>query len=452
MTAQNLRIASAADVARRLQPVVVGGDILAYSYVRELHRAYGVERTIVLATQDIKMLSSSRFTDYRLEPLIHDPEDLYDALERVAAEVRAADPERVLLVLGCDDCHARMLSSSKPRLEAAGYTVPYLDFALLDDITQKRRFYELCEELDVPYPKARYFDCSENGPEKLPVDEFSGEEREAGDEVGMLSRHFSHMAREIDGLIQTDYTNRILLREAQLKALEAQINPHFLYNTLECIRSEALLYECDSIARMAKALAAFFRYSISNKENIVTIRDELRNIENYFLIQSYRFENKFALEINVEDDREEVGNYLIPKLSLQPIVENAIFHGLETKAENGKVTIRIYTTDQELVVVISDNGTGIDWDTLVSMRQALEQTEERRESGDDGSTHGETAGMDAHGTDRNEKRGNGIALSNVNQRIQLAFGNRYGLRLYSTTGIGTDVEIWLPKKVDRNDL
>ena len=240
--------------------------------------------------------------------------------------------------------------------------------------------------------------------------------------------------------------------ENQLKALEAQINPHFLYNTLECIRSEALLYECDSIARMAKALAAFFRYSISNKENIVTIRDELRNIENYFLIQSYRFENKFALEINVEDDREEVGNYLIPKLSLQPIVENAIFHGLETKAENGKVTIRIYTTDQELVVVISDNGTGIDWDTLVSMRQALEQTEEYRESGDDGSTHGETAGMDAHGTDRIEKRGNGIALSNVNQRIQLAFGNRYGLRLYSTTGIGTDVEIWLPKKVDRNDL
>ena len=118
------RIASTADVAHRLQPVVVGGDILAYSYVRELHRAYGVERTIVLATQDIKMLSSSRFTDYRLEPLIHEPEGLYDALERVAAQVRAEDPDRVLLVLGCDDCHARMLSSGKPRLEAAGYTVP----------------------------------------------------------------------------------------------------------------------------------------------------------------------------------------------------------------------------------------------------------------------------------------------------------------------------------------
>ena len=166
------RIASTADVAHRLQPVVVGGDILAYSYVRELHRAYGVERTIVLATQDIKMLSSSRFTDYRLEPLIHEPEGLYDALERVAAQVRAEDPDRVLLVLGCDDCHARMLSSGKPRLEAAGYTVPYIDFDLLDDITQKRRFYELCDELDIPYPRTWYFDCSENGPAELPVQDF----------------------------------------------------------------------------------------------------------------------------------------------------------------------------------------------------------------------------------------------------------------------------------------
>ena len=172
MTAQNLRIASAADVARRLQPVVVGGDILAYSYVRELHRAYGVERTIVLAAHDIKMLSTSRFTDYRLEPNVHDPEGLYDALEGVAAEVRAADPERVLLVLGCDDCHARMLSSGKPRLEAAGYTVPYLDFALLDDITQKRRFYELCEQLDIPYPRTWYFSCGPDGPEELPVHDF----------------------------------------------------------------------------------------------------------------------------------------------------------------------------------------------------------------------------------------------------------------------------------------
>ena len=112
------------DVARLLQPVVVGGDILAYSYVRELHRAFGIESTIVLATQNIKMLSESRFTDYRLEPHIHEQEGLYNALERIAQEVHGAHPEKTLLILGCDDCHARMLSQGKQRLQDLGYVVP----------------------------------------------------------------------------------------------------------------------------------------------------------------------------------------------------------------------------------------------------------------------------------------------------------------------------------------
>ena len=162
------------NIARMLQPVVVGGDILAYSWVRELHRAYGIERTIVLATQDIKMLSASKFTDYRLVDGLYDNggENLVNALEKVAAEVLAADPERRLIVLGCDDVHARLLSKGKPRLEAAGYVVPYIDFDLLDEITQKRRFYELCEELDIPFPKTWYFDCGD-GPDELPVDDFT---------------------------------------------------------------------------------------------------------------------------------------------------------------------------------------------------------------------------------------------------------------------------------------
>lgn len=168
MTVSTPGMSPNADIGRLLQPIVVGGDILAYSYVRELHRAYGIKRTIVLATQDIKMLSSSRFTDYRLEPRIRESEGLMDALERVAAQVRAEDPRRVPLVLGCDDCHARMLSHGKERLEAAGFVVPYIDFPLLDDITQKRRFYELCDELGIPYPRTWYFDCKD-GPQDLPL-------------------------------------------------------------------------------------------------------------------------------------------------------------------------------------------------------------------------------------------------------------------------------------------
>ena len=158
----------------------------------------------------------------------------------------------------------------------------------------------------------------------------------------------------------------------------------------------------------------------------MTVRDELRNIENYFMIQSYRFENKFSFDIRVSQEDEEVYNYQVPKLSLQPIVENAIFHGLETKAADGKVTIRAYTTDKELVMVISDNGVGIAPDSLLQMQNAL-RTQGR---------------LDMH---KSNEHGNGIALYNVNQRIKLLFGEMYGLHIYSTKGMGTDVEIWLPK-------
>lgn len=169
---EKARIETDEDVRRYVQPVVVGGDILAYSYVREFHRAYGIDRTIVLATQDVKVLSASKFSDYRIVPGIHEAESLYEALEAIAAEVRAADPRRVPLVLGCDDCHARMLSAGKERLKAAGFVVPYIDFPLLDEITQKRRFYELCAELAIPFPKTWYYDCGPDGPDELPVDRF----------------------------------------------------------------------------------------------------------------------------------------------------------------------------------------------------------------------------------------------------------------------------------------
>ena len=133
------------DIAKHLQPIVIGGDILAYSWVREMHRAFGITRTIVLATQDIKMLSSSKFTDYRLVDGLYEGDTAFEALEAVAAQELARDPECKLIVLGCDDVHARILSRGKERLQAAGITVPYIDFDLLDEITQKRRFYELCE-------------------------------------------------------------------------------------------------------------------------------------------------------------------------------------------------------------------------------------------------------------------------------------------------------------------
>lgn len=169
----NAHLLKREEVSSLLQPVIVGGDILAYSYVRELNRAYGITSCIVLATQDIKMLSSSKFTDYRITPGAGEPDTLIESLITLAQEIHAQNPRKQLLVLGCDDRHARMLSAGKDKLEKAGYVVPYIDFDLLDEITQKRRFYELCEELGIPYPKTWYFACDSTGPDNLAVEEFT---------------------------------------------------------------------------------------------------------------------------------------------------------------------------------------------------------------------------------------------------------------------------------------
>ena len=239
---------------------------------------------------------------------------------------------------------------------------------------------------------------------------------------------------ELEEKLQDEYSVRMVDKQAKLSALQSQINPHFLYNTLECIRSEALLYDCDSIARMAKALASFFRYSISKKENIVTLREEFNNIENYFLIQSYRFDDKFSFEILAAPEDREAYSCLIPKLSLQPIVENAIFHGLETKPDKGKVTIRVEMTEKNVIIIVSDDGVGIGREELERMRDSLKNS--RKETDQEGKSPGE--------------RGNGIALTNVSQRIKLIFGEDYGLNLYSTKGIGSDVEIILPIMTDKS--
>lgn len=249
-----------------------------------------------------------------------------------------------------------------------------------------------------------------------------------GRESGSLRDATAHMLtegmRQVDAKTKERYSAKVMDRQSRLNTLQSQINPHFLYNTLECIRSEAILCRNQNIANMAKSLAAFFRYSISRKDNIVTILDEIGNIRNYFLIQNYRFENKFTLELEVEDE-ERVYQCLIPKMTIQPIVENAIFHGLETKSGECSVKIGISATEDKIILVISDNGIGMSVQTLEKLRMNMREIVE--EGGDDKLAHG-----------------NGIALYNVNQRIKLAFGTEYGLQVYSTEGIGTDVEIIMP--------
>lgn len=214
-------------------------------------------------------------------------------------------------------------------------------------------------------------------------------------------------------------------RKAQYLALQNQINPHFLYNTLDSIRSEAMLAELDNVADMTEALATFFRYTISKVENLVSVEEELKNCETYFKIQEYRFEDRLQMEICCDPEEwEQIRRCRLPKLTLQPILENAIVHGTELKIGTGKLVIRLQRTQKRLLIRVSDNGVGMDEKTLARLNGRL--------------------GKNALVVQREEQQKGSLALVNVDHRLRLLFGDEYGLHIFSVLGCGTDVEVTIP--------
>ena len=230
--------------------------------------------------------------------------------------------------------------------------------------------------------------------------------------------------QKLDSILDKKNIIELSTKHAELLALQNQINPHFLYNTLEAIRGDALCEGIDSIADTTEALSTFFRYTITDTGNLVSVEDELENVENYFKIQQYRFGDKLDMRINFPDDYSRIQECKLPKLTLQPVVENAIFHGLEAKAEGGIITISLEMTEKKLLINIHDDGIGIDEEELIRINQRLEE---------------------ASGPRREEKRKRGgIALPNVSRRIKLLFGEEYGIHIYSIPNFGTEVRITVP--------
>ncbi len=159
-------------ITSRIVPVIVGGTFLAYSYVREFNRAYGTKRAIVVLSEPIKMLTESRFTDCRIVAGSHDPEVLLETLKSIASELAEKTPEAIPLLLGCDDRHALFFAKNKEALQTAGYVCMCNDYEMIERVSDKHNFYDLCEELGVPYAKSWYFSASPNGPDELPVHDF----------------------------------------------------------------------------------------------------------------------------------------------------------------------------------------------------------------------------------------------------------------------------------------
>jgi len=223
---------------------------------------------------------------------------------------------------------------------------------------------------------------------------------------------------------QSDQDQLYMLRKrVEYTALQSQINPHFLYNTLESIRSRALLDDNTEIASMTEILSKFFRYCISNGERLIKIREEINHIRNYYYIQKYRFEERMNMDIEIESD--ELNDLYIPKMSLQPLVENAMIHGLEKIAGDGKIIMRVMNTKKKVLIMIEDNGAGMNPEQLERLNDRL-QSQFVNASSQKGSH-------------------NGIALSNVNARIKLGFGPEYGIHYRSIEGRGTQAILTLPR-------
>lgn len=240
---------------------------------------------------------------------------------------------------------------------------------------------------------------------------------ERNDEIGKLSKGFNNMVSELNELISREYKSKILKKDAQLNALQAQINPHFLYNTLDTLRGIAIYEGAPKAASIAAGMSHILRYSLNKEGYIVNLSEEIECVKNYLNIQNTRFGNKFELDVDIEPDFLALS---IPRLTLQPIVENSILHGMEDRMEPGCIGIRAAKIENNTIqIVISDNGNGIESIKLEEIRSTLQNTTDEHFQGK-------------------------IGIFNVNERIKLYYGNQYGIEVDSEPAIGTNVKIYLP--------
>ncbi|WP_274472484.1 MULTISPECIES: sensor histidine kinase [unclassified Paenibacillus] len=237
----------------------------------------------------------------------------------------------------------------------------------------------------------------------------------AGGDFKLLENSVDHLIHRVHDLMEETYQSKVQEREAQLRALQAQINPHFLYNTLDTINWIAIGHNAPEISNMINGLAKYFRLSLNKGRDLVSVTDELNLAKVYLEIQLNRFPKTFEVVFDIEEGLEEVE---MPKLTLQPIVENALLHGIrKSKGKTGTIFIRARKEENVLILSVTDDGIGMDEELVQSLL-----TEPRPTMKSDGS-------------------GSSYGLYNVNERIKLFAGDLYGLQIQSTLGEGTTVTV-----------
>jgi two-component system, sensor histidine kinase YesM len=242
----------------------------------------------------------------------------------------------------------------------------------------------------------------------------------APQELSRLSRVFNTMLDSIERLITQVYEARLREKDAQLLALQSQINPHFLFNTLNSMRALSRRGDAAGVAAVAESLADLFRYSMSNWNELVPLREELAHVASYMTIQRARFGDRVQYACAVPD---ELAGALVVKLSLQPLVENAIAHGLGRNGDQLHVTVDAVAEGEGLAVTVADDGGGIELATLARLREAVARPV----------AVGKLPTAEV-----------GIGVTNIDRRIKLLFGEQYGLRFQVIPGAGTTVALHLP--------
>lgn len=230
------------------------------------------------------------------------------------------------------------------------------------------------------------------------------------DEIGELTNRFGIMLRRINELVTEVYQNKLIQKEAEFKALQAQINPHFLYNTLSVINWKSLKIGATDISHVVTMLSRFYRTALNRGESMTSVKDELQNTQSFVEIQLVMHDYSFEVSYEIDD---EVYQYDTVNLSLQPLVENAIVHGIDQKEEGrGKLMITALTNKSSIDITVTDNGPGIDKKLLGEI--LIQQSK-------------------------------GYGLKNVNERIKFVFGQEYGIEVISEIGQGTTMKMTIPK-------
>ena len=236
-------------------------------------------------------------------------------------------------------------------------------------------------------------------------------------EVVSLSQSFQAMVQRIEELMEQVRTTEALKRQRELDALQAKINPHFLYNTLDSVVWMAETGNSKGVVKMVTALASLFRISIAKGHDTITLKEEFSHVRSYLDIQSMRYKDKFTYSIELPRELEKQPTI---KLLVQPIVENSIYHGIKYLQDEGIITIKAEDRGDRIAMIISDNGVGMRKETLNSL-------------------------LDRNSTHEHSSEGNGIGLLNIDERIKLSYGEEYGLSITSEPDEGTTVMIIIPK-------